>query len=95
MEMDSRSNREYNQDMCTAINAELDRLGWSSDTAPAGKRCLDAFPTEDAGIIVISDPQEETAFYSEPLLRVLYDLAAPLSYDDVCHAIRPYRVDND
>ena len=88
--MDSRSPLEYNLDMADAINRELDRLGWSSDMAPEGTSCLYAFATEEAGIIVVSDPQEETAFQSEGVLRALCDLQPPVTYDEVWQVMLPH-----
>ena len=90
--MDSRSPYEYNSDMCDAINRELDRLRWSSDTAPEGNTTLDAFPTDAAGIVMLADTQEQTLFYAEPLFRVLCDLQPPISYDEIWHAMLPHMV---
>ena len=91
--MDNPTDIQEHFERCRAINRELDRLGWSSDTAPPGTSCLDAFPTTQGGIVVISDPQEETAFYSEPLYRALKDLEPPVSYDDIWHAMLPHLVE--
>jgi hypothetical protein len=90
--MDSRTDAQYNRDMCKAINAELDRLEWSSDTAPEGDTCIDAFPTKEAGIVALADNQETTCFYSEALLRVLFNLQAPISWDNLWHAMLPHMV---
>ena len=91
--MDSRTPAQVSTDMCTAINAELDRLSWSSDTAPEGDTTLDAFPTDGEGIVMVADNQEQTCFYAEPLLRTLLDLAAPISYDDLWYAILPHMIE--
>jgi hypothetical protein len=87
--IDRRTAYEHNRALCAAINFELDRLQWSSDTAPAGNTCLDAFPTQDAGVIIVADTQEETPFASEALLRALCWLTPPITYEHLWHAMLP------
>lgn len=88
--MDSRTPYEYNTDMCAAINREFDRLGWSSDTAPAGDTCLDAFPTKEAGIVAVC-AEETMIFDSQGLYRALADLKTPSTYETVWQAMLPHR----
>lgn len=77
-------------DIVTQINLELDRLGWSSDTAPEGETCVDAFPTEDTGVVVLEDTQETTMFDGAGLLSVLTALPAEIEWEDLWQAILPY-----
>ena len=90
--MDGRNAREYNEDMALAINNELDRLGWSSDTAPEGNTSLDAVPTDEAGVVAILDTQETSLFHSETLLRLLFEVQPPVTYDALWQAILPAMV---
>ena len=77
-------------DIVTQINLELDRLGWSSDTAPEGETCLDAFPTEDTGVVALEDTQETTLFDGAGLLSTLTALPAEIEWEDLWQAILPY-----
>jgi hypothetical protein len=73
-----------------ALAAELGRLGWSSETAPPGDCCLDAFPTNEAGIVAIESPSESTTcFYGVPLLAILRGLPDDITWNDVWQAIQP------
>jgi hypothetical protein len=76
-----------------AINDEFDRLGWSSDTAPDGASCLDAFETEQSGIVVVEDTQESTCFYGDALLIILQALPDEIGWDDLWQAILPAMVE--
>jgi hypothetical protein len=76
-----------------AIDDELDRLGWSSENAPPGDRCLDAFPTNKACIVAIESPYETTCFYGSPLLAILEGLPDDIDWDDLWQAMRPALAD--
>jgi hypothetical protein len=76
-----------------ALAAELDRLGWSSDTAPRGPLCLDVFPTNETGVVAVEHLHGPTCFTGEALLAILQQLATPLSYHDLWQAMQPAKVD--
>jgi hypothetical protein len=71
------------------INLELDRLGWSSETAPPGANSLDAFLTETEGIVSLHDTQEITDFRGSELLTILQMLPASIAWEDLWQAILP------
>lgn len=79
----------------TLIDAELDRLGWSSTTAPEGSSTLDAWnsPTTDAdGIVTLHDSQEVTRFHGLALLETLRTLPDEIDWDALWHEILPHMV---
>lgn len=78
------------------IDAELDRLGWSSRTAPEGNSTLDAWntaTTDQDGIVTLHDDQEVTPFHGLVLLHTLQGLQPAISWDDLWHAILPHMVE--
>ena len=75
------------------IDQELDRLGWSSTTAPEGSSTLDCWDTETPGVVVLHDTQEVTAFHGPALLDTLRALPDGTSWDDVWQAILPHMLD--
>lgn len=77
------------------IDAELDRLGWSSTTAPEGASTLDCWQTPTTavdGIVTLHDEQEVTPFHGEALLVALMALAPGVSWDDLWYEILPHMV---
>jgi hypothetical protein len=77
------------QPLVDAIQAELDRLGWSSSTAPEGVHCLDAFPTNEAGIVALTDLDDTHCFHGEALLALLQALPEDTDWDMLLLAILP------
>lgn len=78
------------------IDAELDRLGWSSRTAPEGNSTLDAWntaTTDQDGIVTLHDDQEVTPFHGLVLLHTLQGLQPAISWDDLWQAILPHMVE--
>ena len=79
----------------TLIDAELERLGWSSTTAPAGLATLDAWktPTTDADdIVTLHDRQGVTLFKGRALLETLRTLPENIDYENLWQAIVPHMV---
>lgn len=76
------------------INGALSRLGWTSDTAPDGCSTLDAYDTDQRGIVSLEDQQEKTLFYAQPLLDTLRSLPQGLSWDDLWQAMLPHMVES-
>jgi hypothetical protein len=76
-----------------AINRELDRLGWSSDTAPRGPHCLTAFPSHIAGIVRLATSCTMLCFDGRALLAILQALPEETAWEDVCIALRPALAD--
>lgn len=79
----------------TRIDGELDRLGWSSTTAPEGASTLDCWntpTTEEDGLVTLHDPQEVTMFRGEALLEALRQLPEGISWEALWHAILPHSV---
>ena len=79
----------------TLIDAELDRLGWSSTTAPEGNSTLDAWntpATEADGIVTVHDAQEVTRFQGQALLETLRTLPDGIAWDDLWQEIVPHMV---
>jgi hypothetical protein len=72
-----------------AINRELDRLGWSSDTAMPGTECLAAFPTETPGLVTLANFCTTITLHGGPLLAILQALPEETAWDDLCIALRP------
>jgi hypothetical protein len=75
-----------------AIDRELDRLEWSSDTAPPGDECLDAFATNDVGIVALTAPYDTTCYHGAALLAILEALPEDTDWDTLGQAILPAMV---
>jgi hypothetical protein len=76
-----------------AINRELDRLGWSSDTAMPGTECLAAFPTETPGLVTLANFCTTITVHGGPLLAILQALPEETAWEDLCIALRPALAD--
>jgi hypothetical protein len=75
-----------------ALDAELDRLGWTSATAPRGPCCLDVFATNEAGIVAVEHPTGSTCFSGTALLAILEQLTDDINYGDLWQAMQPAMV---
>jgi hypothetical protein len=88
----------------TLIDLELDRLGWSSTTAPEGSLTLDCWLVETPEdedppgvyqqLVSLHEDEEVTLCHGALLLRTLRLLDAPIAYEDLWHEIMPYTVDH-
>jgi hypothetical protein len=76
-----------------AIQAELDRIGWSSDTAPRGPHCLTAFPTHVAGLVTLANFCTTITLHGGALLAILQALPEETAWEDLCIALRPALAD--
>lgn len=81
----------FSRYLASAISRELDRLDWSSETAPPGEQCLEAFPaTPGHGVVAVDGPEGTCCYDGLPLLQHLVDLEPPLTWEAMLAALRPY-----
>jgi hypothetical protein len=77
------------------LNDALDRLGWSSLTAPNGPDWFDAFATAAPQRVVLTDPEGDFLCDGATLLRLLTAMAPPLTAEILRDTIRSTCIPDD
>lgn len=80
------------QHLAQAIRLECARLGWGSETAPAGAVPLEVCATDGARRVVIDGPLATEAYDGEGLLQALVDLEPPLPWEALLVVLRSSRL---